>query len=223
MRHPFTARPTLSLVLALALLGVATSAQNRQGASALRGVPALPPPDGPVVLYTAEHPRIRVVPVVGGLSHPWGMAFRRNGDILITERDKGTLRVVRNGQLLDRDILGVPEVFTGVRLAGLMDIAVHPDDDSLVYLTYSKPAERDGRAGATVALARGRLDAGALTEVRDIFVADGWGRRDLGLANGVWSGREAVYECRRGLSVFIYRGVCAGPEHTLWEVAQAER
>ena len=175
MPHPFTARPTLSLVLALALLGVATSAQNRQGASALRGVPALPPPDGPVVLYTAEHPRIRVVPVVGGLSHPWGMAFRRNGDILITERDKGTLRVVRNGQLLDRDIPGVPEVFTGVRLAGLMDIAIHPDDDSLVYLTYSKPAEKDGRAGATVALARGRLDAGALTEVRDIFVADGWG------------------------------------------------
>ena len=33
--------------------------------------------------------------------------------------------------------------------------------------------ERDGESGATVALARGRLDAGALTEVRDIFVADG--------------------------------------------------
>tara|TARA_B100001123_G_scaffold153533_1_gene177588 strand:+ start:1767 stop:3779 length:2013 start_codon:yes stop_codon:yes gene_type:complete len=54
-----------------------------------------------------------------------------------------------------------------------MDVAVHPDDDSLVYLTYSKAVERDGESGATVALARGRLDAGALTEVRDIFVADG--------------------------------------------------
>jgi glucose/arabinose dehydrogenase/alkylhydroperoxidase family enzyme len=54
-----------------------------------------------------------------------------------------------------------------------MDIALHPDDDSLVYLTYSKAVERDGESGATVALARGRLDAGALTEVRDIFVADG--------------------------------------------------
>jgi len=54
-----------------------------------------------------------------------------------------------------------------------MDIALHPDDDSLVYLTYSKAVERDGENGATVALARGRLDAGALTEVRDIFVADG--------------------------------------------------
>ena len=176
MSHLFRVqRPLLSLAFALALVGVSVSAQNRQGATALRGGLALPPPDRPVVLHTAEQPRIRVVPITGGLSHPWGLAFRRNGDILVTERDEGTLRVIRNGQLVERDIPGVPEVFTGVRLAGLMDVAVHPDDDSLVYLTYSKSEERDGREGATVALARGRLDAGALTEVRDIFVADGWG------------------------------------------------
>ena len=169
-------RPSLALAFAVALVGVSSaSAQNRQEATSLRGVPALPPPDGPVVLHTAEQPRIRVVPIATGLSHPWGLAFRRNGDILVTERDTGNLRVIRNGQLDERAIPGVPEVFTGVRLAGLMDVAVHPDDDSLVYLTYSKAAERDGQSGATVALARGRLEAGALTEVRDIFVADGFG------------------------------------------------
>ena len=168
-------RSWLGFGVALMLLGVSATAQNRQGASSLRGVPALPPPDRPVVLHTAEHPRIRVVPVATGLSHPWGLAFRRNGDILVTERDKGTLRVIRDGQLVERDIPGVPEVFIGTRLAGLMDVAVHPDDDRIVYLTYSKAKEQDGREGATVALARGRLDAGALTEVRDILVADGWG------------------------------------------------
>ena len=162
-------RPLFALTLALAVVGVSTSAQRRDG------VPALPPPDRPVVLHTAEGPRIRVVPVARGLSHPWGMAFRQNGDILVTERDKGTLRVIRNGQLLERDIPGVPELYTDVELAGLMDIAVHPDDDRILYLTYSKPKERDGQPGATVALARGRLEGGALTEVRDIFVADGWG------------------------------------------------
>ena len=151
----------------LALAGVSASAQRRDG------VPALPPPDGQVVLRTAEVPRIRVVPIASGLSHPWGMAFRRNGDILVTERDKGTLRVVRDGQLLDRDIPGVPEVFSRSNRAGLMDIALHPDDDRIVYLTYSKSIERDGVPGVTVALARGRLDAAALTEVRDIFVAEG--------------------------------------------------
>ena len=159
------------LVIVITLSGTTLLSQNRRGASSLRGVPALPPPDRPVVLYTAEHPRIRVVPIVSGLEHPWGIAFRRNGDILVTERDRGTLRIIRNGQLLDRDIPGVPEVYTGVRLSGLMDVAVHPEDDTLVYLTYSKPEERDGQRGATVALARGRLDAGAgaLTEVRDIL------------------------------------------------------
>ena len=167
------------VVMAVVLLTLAAwapaSAQNAQGATALRGVPGLPPPAGPVVLHTAEQPRIRVVPVAAGFSHPWSFAFRRNGDILVTERNEGRLRVVRDGQLLERPVPGVPEVYKGVRLSGLMDVALHPDDDSLVYLTYSQPRERDGRAGATVALARGRLDAGALTEVRDIFVADGWG------------------------------------------------
>ena len=168
MCHLFRLRRTVfALTLAFALVGVSTSAQRRDG------VPALPPPDRPVVLRTAEVPRIRVVPVVAGLSHPWGMAFRRNGDILVTERDKGTLRIIRNGQLLERDIPGVPEVYADVDRAGLMDIALHPDDDRIVYLTYSKTVERDGTEGVTVALARGRLDAGALTEVRDIFVAEG--------------------------------------------------
>ena len=88
-----------------------------------------------------------MVPIASGLEHPWGVSFRQNGDILLTERDKGTLRVIRNGQLLDQEIPGVPEVYTGVRLAGLMDVAVHPDDDTLVYLTYSKAEERDGRQG----------------------------------------------------------------------------
>ena len=163
-------RPLFLVTLVFALVGVSTSAQRRDG------VPALPPPDGPVVLHTAEVPRIRVVPVVAGLSHPWGMAFRRNGDILVTERDKGTLRVIRNGQLLERDIPGVPEVYADVGRAGLMDIALHPDDDRIVYLTYSKSVERDGTEGVTVALARGRFDSGALTEVRDIFVAEGLDR-----------------------------------------------
>lgn len=168
-------RLVLGISTGLLLATATMSAQNTTTASTLRGVPALPPPDGPVVLHTAEQPRIRVVPIASGLEHPWGLSFRQNGDILLTERDKGTLRVIRNGQLLDQEIPGVPEVYTGVRLAGLMDVAVHPDDDTLVYLTYSKAEERDGRQGATVALARGRLNAGALTEVRDIFVSDGWG------------------------------------------------
>ena len=157
----------LTFALAFGLAAEFASAQTRGG------VPALPPPDRPVVINTDVVPRVLVVPMASGLSHPWGMAFRRNGDILVTERDKGVLRVIRDGRLLERDIPGVPDVFAGRDRAGLMDIALHPDDDRIVYLTYTKSIEHEGEPAETVALARGRLEGGQLTEVGDIFVAKG--------------------------------------------------
>jgi glucose/arabinose dehydrogenase len=143
------------------------------------GIVIPPPPDREVIFASAEVPRFRVVPVATGLDHPWSMAFRSNGDLLVTERETGRLRLIRGGRLVERDIPGVPEVYSGRWRAGLMDIALHPEDDAVVYLSYSKPVEREGIAGWTVALARGRLDGDALTDVRDVFVADGL---DLGIA-----------------------------------------
>ena len=143
------------------------------------GIPIPEPPTESILLGTAEIPRIRIVPVTTGLEHPWGMAFRDNGDILVTERDTGRLRVIREGHLVAAGIPGVPEVYSGRLRAGLMDITLHPEDDELVYLTYSKPVEWEGEAGFTVALARGRLQNGELTGVQDLFVADGL---DLGIA-----------------------------------------
>ena len=199
MRHRRSRRHSL-LALCLALATAATvSAQRRDG------VPAVPAPTAARVLHTAEVPRIRVVPVATGLSHPWGMAFRGNGDILITERDRGALRVVRDGQLLDRDVPGVPEVFAESDRAGLMDVAVHPDDDRLVYLTYSKSIERDGEEGVTVALARGRLDTGALTEVRDIFVAEGLDR-GIAASRIIWGPDDSLYMTVGGSYVFADTG-----------------
>lgn len=189
----------LALVLALVAASVSVSAQRRDG------VPAVSAPIRPLVLNTAEVPRIRIVPVATGLSHPWGMAFRRNGDILITERDEGKLRVIRGGQLLDRDIPGVPEVFAESDRAGLMDVAVHPEDDRVVYLTYSKSVDRDGESGVTVALARGRLDAGALTEVRDIFVAQGLDR-GIAASRLIWGADDNLYMTVGGSYVFADTG-----------------
>ena len=77
--------------------------------------------------------------------------------------------MIRDG-VLDPDPLPVAPQVHAEGLAGLMDIALHPDfdDNRLVYLTYSKP----GDDGVRVTLARGRLDATALTEVRDLFMLD---------------------------------------------------
>jgi aldose sugar dehydrogenase len=116
-------------------------------------------------------PDARVVAVVEGLEHPWGLAFLPDDEgILITERP-GRLRLVRDGVLQLEPIAGVPDVRAQGQ-GGLLDVALHPNfgDNRLVYLTYSKP----GPDGATTALARGRLEGNALIDVHDIFVADAW-------------------------------------------------
>ena len=212
MSHLSRACRTLTLFgLGLALTGVSVLAQTRLG------VPAVPPPDRPVVLHTSDVARIRVVPVVTGLDHPWGMAFRQNGDILVTERDKGTLRLIRNGQLLERPVPGVPEVYAETQRAGLMDIAVHPDDDSLVYLTYSKAVERDGERGATGASGRGRPDGGSR------HLCGRWfGPRRGGVANHFCRRWDAVHDRWWCLPVCLHRGVCPGSDDALWEVAASE-
>lgn len=136
----------------------------------------------PLVVSTFDLPQLRVVPVVTGLANPYALAFRENGDILITERYTGRLRVVRNNRLLNGSIEGVPEVYGEVFRAGLMDVVVHPDDDSLVYLTYTKPLPDAGEDVRTVALARGRLVEDRLSEVEDIFLAR---QVDEGIAGSV--------------------------------------
>ena len=133
------------------------------------GIPPVPLPEEPVVYDTAQRQRIRVSVVADGLTYPWGFAFLPDGSILVTER-LGTLRRIRDGVLEPAPIAGVPEVSLRGQLEGLMDVAVHPDfsQNRLVYLTYSKPTE----TGSTVALARGRFEGAALSEIRDVFVAD---------------------------------------------------
>ena len=180
-------RPTALLAATLLAL-VATPAPGAQQDApdaepfAAEGIPAVPLPDGPRVYDTATGQRIRMIVVARGLTYPWGLAFLPDGSALVTER-LGALRRIRsdandatgangaNDALDPQPIAGVPEVYTEAPLAGLMDVAVHPafTENRFVYLTYSKPAED----GSRVALARGRFEGGALSEVRDLFVSEG--------------------------------------------------
>lgn len=124
-------------------------------------------------VWQANQGAYRVVDVVDGLEEPWSMAWLPNGDMLVTEKP-GRLRLVRNGVLDPTPIAGVPEVrFRGQ--GGLLDVVLHPNfgANRLVYLSYAKP-NADGTEGTT-AVARGRLEGHALTDVEDIFVADAWG------------------------------------------------
>src|SRR5688572_2425777 len=152
--------------------GAAPAAAARGGA---RGpgifprVPTLPFPNAPQTI-DAIHQKIRVVPYVRGLDTPWSITFLPNGDTLVTEKP-GRLRVVRNGTLAPQPISGTPQVLN-MGQGGLLEVLPHPrfSENQWIYLTYSKSGER----GNTTALARGRLDGNALTDVKDIFVADAW-------------------------------------------------
>ena len=133
-------------------------------------------PEKPVEYNTAEGQRIRVSAVTRALEYPWSLAFLPDGTMLVTER-AGRLRVIRNGVLDPQPLAGAPKSYwageSGLPGAvhGFMDVALHPQfaQNRLVYLSYTKPLDEKRQ---TVAIARGRFDGKALTEVKDLFVLD---------------------------------------------------
>src|SRR6185312_16156664 len=128
------------------------------------GVVRQPLGDGPFVFDTAEQHKVRVVVVTKGLAKPWSLAFLPDGSMLITELQKGQLRLVRNGVLDPAPVPGVPQS-AAVSLGGLMDVVLHPRfaENHIVYLTYGKP---NGQGQIATALARGRWDE-ATKSLRD--------------------------------------------------------
>ena len=127
--------------------------------------------------YGSMHHSFRVVTVAEGLEHPWAIAFLPGGDMLVTER-RGTLRVIRDGNLLPNPVEGVPPVYA-VGQGGLLDVVPHPEfaSNRLVYMTYSKP---QGGQESTTTVVRGRFENDRLTNVEEIFEADTQGRGHYG-------------------------------------------
>ncbi|MET0047065.1 MAG: PQQ-dependent sugar dehydrogenase [Sedimenticola sp.] len=118
-----------------------------------------------VTPQSAQAAEFRVVPLVKGLEHPWGMAFLPDGRILVTERP-GQLRLIDNNRLLPEPVGGLPEIAARGQ-GGLLDVALHPDyeDNGWVYLAYSAPG--DGGIGTEVG--RGRLQGNRLVEWQRLF------------------------------------------------------
>ena len=135
------------------------------------GVPVHPLGEGPWVIETAEHPKIKVSVVARGLSHPWAIAFLPDGSLLITERP-GNLRLVIDGQLQEQAISGLPDVRTDGN-GGLMDVAAHPrfSENGLIYLTYTKPFPN---GWGSPALAVGKLEGNSLNNVRELVETEAY-------------------------------------------------
>jgi glucose/arabinose dehydrogenase len=169
------------------------SMQSRTAAST-RAIPlilslALAFAAAPAVAQASQEPPsapARVTPVVGGLDHPWSMAFLPDGGILITERP-GNLRLLRTPGGLSKPLSGVPQVAARGQ-GGLLDVALSPDfaTDRYVYLAY---AESDGDKSGT-AVGRGRLadDASGLEGFKVLF------RQEPKLSSGQHFGSRLVFD-----------------------------
>ncbi len=129
-------------------------------------VVALDSASGVAQEFRTERERVRIVTVARGLEHPWGLAFLPDGRMLVTERP-GRLRIVARDGSLSAPLAGVPAVFAQ-RQGGLLDVALDRDfaASRTLYLSYAEPDER-GNAGTAVA--RARLGAAGLEDVRVIF------------------------------------------------------
>jgi glucose/arabinose dehydrogenase len=197
------------IVIALMLVAGA-GAWAQRGAPI--GVPRAPLGDGPWVLDTAEQHKIKVSIVAGGLANPWSMAWLPDGGILITERP-GRLRLLRKDGVLDpTPISGVPMV-KAQRLSGLMDVVLHPRfaENHFVYLTYNRGRASDGLM--TTALARGRLEGMALTDVKELFVAEPWWDGAGGSASRIVFGRDGMLYMTTGSGGGANFAQGAGEEH----------
>jgi glucose/arabinose dehydrogenase len=168
----------------LAAAAAVAPAQQPRAVPFAYGVPVAPTgladtplPDGPFRFRTAEQMDINVRILTRGLEYPYAMAFLPNGDLLVTER-AGRLRIIRNGVLDPKPIANTPPAkFAGKSgslqaIHGYMGLAVHPRfaQNQLVYFGANKPLS-DGTT--EIVVVRGRLEGGALHEVKEILAGEG--------------------------------------------------
>jgi glucose/arabinose dehydrogenase len=117
----------------------------------------------------AKKVQVKVETVAKGLAHPWGLAFLRDGRMLVTERP-GRMRLVGKDGQLSPPLEGVPPVVAQGQ-GGLLDVTLAPDfgTSNIIFFVYSEP-RKDGN-GTTVTRARLVLDGnrGRLEDLNAIF------------------------------------------------------
>ncbi|MDB4925367.1 PQQ-dependent sugar dehydrogenase [Mucilaginibacter sp.] len=99
------------------------------------------------------------------LKGPWGIHVLPDGRLLISGKP-GTMQILTTDGKIDKTITGFPEVqYAGQ--GGLLDVNIDPDftKNRMVYWTYAQP----GDAGATLAVAKGKLSADE-TKLEDVKV-----------------------------------------------------
>jgi len=153
------------LPVALLMSAAPAAVQVQQSSPGLR--------DEPVVVRTALV-TVKVTPIKGFV-YPWALAILPNGDMLVTEQGRNTLRRIHQDTLDPVPITGLPQGITSTRrdTAGV-EIIAHPDygANHFIYVAYWKPTTADPQV-RTAVLIRAKYDGGsALQDVKEVFVSD---------------------------------------------------
>ena len=123
--------------------------------------------------YHATTP-FAVTTLIDHISAPWGLAFLPDGNILVTERLPGKLRLLESrGGTLSDPLAGVSAIASpSTRDIGLLDVALSPNFASNHQIFFTFFDFVDG-TNSNTSIARARLDESTrtLTDVRVIFRA----------------------------------------------------
>jgi glucose/arabinose dehydrogenase len=171
---------------AAVLAGIAALTLTAAGAAQAQDAPSWT-----TQVIMAAGQKIRIVPTPG-LTFPWSVAFLPNGDQLISEKYKNTLRVIHNGTLDPTPITGIPPVLQGTQGdRGGVDVIVHPQyaQNKWIYIAYHQPMPGKPNVARPV-LVRAHYDQAShtLTDLKDIFVSDAW--NDAAVATRITFGQD---------------------------------
>lgn len=159
-------RPFISLAMIftpLVTLGAFTACSSEPAARASEKTEV-----APSELFTPSHfpdaaleqADVNTDVMASGLKAPWSLAFLPSGDMIVTEKFGGIVRISTEGKLAQ--IENAPQAL-GVRQGGLQDIILSPTyaSDSLVYIAYSYGTESEnGLAIHKAKLVGNRLEGG---------------------------------------------------------------
>ncbi|MCE2029607.1 PQQ-dependent sugar dehydrogenase [Sessilibacter corallicola] len=106
--------------------------------------------------------------LASNLKHPWGMAFLPDGDILLTERNFGSIRRFSFDTGLSNPIKNVPESVS-VNQGGMLGLTIDPafTENQTIYFCYVKK----GNGGHSSNVAKAKLVNDSLADVKTIFTA----------------------------------------------------
>lgn len=92
--------------------------------------------------------------VTEGLSFPWGVKYLPDGRLLVTEKEAGTLRIVKQNGELSKPITGLPAV-NAKGQGGLLGITLDPnfEQNRMIYWAFSEDVE----GGTLTSVAKGKL------------------------------------------------------------------